>query len=46
MRLQTPRHVQHVFFIFLRRVQRLEAFSDDDMTGGAGADLAACVFDI
>jgi hypothetical protein len=44
-RLQPPRFIQHVVFIFGAFRQRIETFTHDAVAGGAGARFFTGVFD-
>src|SRR5690606_22639928 len=45
LRLKPPRLVQHVVFQLIGLFQRVESFTNHDVTGGAGAGLFASMFD-
>ena len=45
LRRESPSHVEHIFFLFLRVWQRRKSFFDHHMAGGAGTRLFAGVLD-
>jgi len=46
IRLQAPGHVEQIFFLVGRVIQRVETFADHHVAGGTGAGFFAGVFDI
>ena len=45
-RLQAPGLVQHVLFLLLGRLKRIETLAQHHVTGGAGAGFLASVLDL